>query len=128
MSSPIWQGFTFCYARAPFLGPQRKGEPGTFQSPSHPAFRLSPLFPGQVKPTAWRSRTHCLLKSRVIPQLARARQAVKATRETGRHTLSVNNIHQNIYHYNGARASYSSTGKRKGKKNKNHCRKKHCPG
>lgn len=35
---------------------------------------------------------------------------------TGRHTLPVNNIHQNIYHYDGARASYSSTGMRKGKK------------
>lgn len=45
---------------------------------------------------------------------------------TGRHTLPVNNIHQNIYHYDGARASYSSTGMRKGKK-KYQCRQKHSP-
>ena len=125
MCTPVWRGFTFHYDRAPFLGPQRNEELGTVQKPFSPCIQAKPMY--TVSRT---SQTHCL--EIMYPLLAQEQdypitgqsKANGESHEIGRHTLPVNNIHQNIYHYDGACASYSSTGKRK---EKNYCRKKHTP-
>lgn len=125
-SSPsITIELTFHYDRAPSLGPQRKGELGTVQMPfsSHIQAKAVPAV-SRTSPTHCLEIRYPLLAQEQGSPITGQSKANGESRETGRHTLPVNNIHQNIYHYDGACASYSSTGERK---EENHCRKVYCP-